>query len=114
MTTYRKLSEATGPIAYRDLWPSMSENDLLTAILDAAKLLGWRRYHVRNSKAGIVQGDAGFPDLVLARKGRVIFAELKSERGKLTPAQLAWVDDLDVAWQLIRPSDLDDFIELLR
>jgi hypothetical protein len=84
------------------------------AILDAAKYLGWRAYHVRNSKAGIIQGDAGFPDLVLARKGRVLFVELKSEKGKLTPAQWAWLDDLGSAPRAIRPPDLDGFLESLR
>lgn len=99
----------TPPLAQK-----MTEDELLAAILDAAKYLGWRAYHVRNSKAGIIQGDAGFPDLVLARKGRVLFVELKSEKGKLTPAQWAWLDDLGSAPRAIRPPDLDGFLESLR
>jgi len=80
----------TPPLAQK-----MTEDELLAAILDAAKYLGWRAYHVRNSKAGIIQGDAGFPDLVLARKGRVLFVELKSEKGKLTPCLLYTSDAAD-------------------
>jgi hypothetical protein len=91
---------------------SMTEDELLTAILDAAKYLGWRAYHVRNSKAGIIQGDAGFPDLVLARKGEVRFVELKSATGRLTFDQAAWLNDLLAT--IIRPADLDSFIEQLR
>ena len=30
-----------------------------------------------------MQGDTGFPDLVIARDGQVIFAELKSAKGRL-------------------------------
>ena len=47
----------------------MTEDELLTAIVRAAHLHGWLVYHIRNSKAGVVQGDPGFPDLVLARNG---------------------------------------------
>lgn len=73
---------------------TMSEDDLLSAILQAANVLGWRSYHVRNSRAGITQGDNGFPDLVLARSGRIIFAELKREKRDPTWAQQGWLDAL--------------------
>ena len=65
-------------------------------VIDLAKLCGWRVAHFRPAmnRRGVwatqMQGDPGFPDLVLAREGRVIFAELKSERGKMTPDQQAW------------------------
>ena len=91
----------------------MTEDQLLSAILDAAKLLGWRAFHVRNSKAGVIQGDPGFPDLVLVRKGDVIFVELKSQLGRMTDAQRAWGDALPSCY-LIRPSDLDWFLDVLR
>ena len=63
-----------------------------------------------------VAGDgAGFPDLVLVRE-RVIFAELKSETGRLSPEQKTWGDKLFIAdceiynW---RPSDWDKIIKIL-
>ena len=34
---------------------------------------------------------AGFPDLVLARGGFVIFAELKADKGKTSDDQEAWL-----------------------
>lgn len=38
------------------------------------------------------RADIGFPDLTLARKGRVVFMELKSKTGSLRPEQEAWRD----------------------
>ena len=55
-----------------------------------------------------MQGDgAGFPDLVLVRKGRLLFVELKSEIGKVSPQQRKWLDDLDKAAETYvwRPED---------
>lgn len=36
-------------------------------------------------------GDKGFPDLALAKDGRVLLAELKTDDGKPTPQQVAWL-----------------------
>lgn len=101
------------------------EDDLLTAIVEWAGLRGWMIHHDRRSDLARQQGDAGFPDLVLARYPRVLFVELKSEREQLTREQMAWV--LAIAGQkpderlpghpeyfLWRPSDLDRAIEILR
>ena len=78
----------------------MSEAELQAAVIDLAHLLGYRVHHSRPArmKDGSwrtpIAGDAGFPDLVLARSGTIIFAELKSESGRLTPEQDAWMDAL--------------------
>ena len=66
-----------------------------------------------------VQADgAGFPDLVLCKPGRnVKFVELKTERGKLSPAQERWLNDLRLAGQEVyvwRPSDWNKAVEVLR
>jgi hypothetical protein len=73
---------------------AMTEDELLDAVMKMAGLLGWRRYHVRNSKAGIIQGETGFPDLVLVRDGRIIFAELKRQNGRTSTEQQGWLVDL--------------------
>lgn len=52
-----------------------------------AELLGWHLYHTRDSRGS----RAGFPDLVLTRKGRLVFAELKQVGKKPTPAQWVWL-----------------------
>jgi hypothetical protein len=66
-------------------------------VIELAHLFGWRVAHFRPCKTGRgwrtpVQADgAGFPDLVLVGRGRVIVAELKRETGRATPDQLAWL-----------------------
>ena len=85
---------------------TMSEADLLESVIDLAHVFGWTVAHFRPArvmKNGIetwrtpVEADGkGFPDLVLAREtpngfADIIFAELKSERGKLTIEQKMWL-----------------------
>ena len=74
----------------------MSETELTDAVMKMAQLFGWRRKHDRPAQnrrgdwATHMQGDVGFPDLVLARDGFVLFIEFKSEMGKFTDEQFAW------------------------
>ncbi len=86
----------------------MSERDLQAEVVDLATRFGWLVYHTYRS----TRSEPGFPDLVLVRSERLIFAELKSEAGKLTMAQENWMVRLSlvpgieaVVW---RPSDLED------
>jgi hypothetical protein len=73
---------------------AMTEDELLIAITEAATFLGWRWTHVRRSDLAIIQGHVGFPDIVLAKAGRVLFLELKRQDGRATPDQVAWIDAL--------------------
>jgi hypothetical protein len=54
-------------------------------------------------------GDTGFPDLVLVRDGRLLFVELKAERGKASPEQGEWLEALSgvhgIEVCLWRPAD---------
>jgi hypothetical protein len=88
----------------------VSEAQLQKAVIELAQLLGWRVAHFRPAmtQSGrwvtAVQGDGkGFPDLVLARAGVVLFVELKSAKGRLSPEQQEWLDVLPSAdtfvWQ---------------
>lgn len=65
----------------------MTEAELLANVRALARQLGWKSYHTHDSR----RSEPGFPDLVLARPGRVLVRELKSERGYLTKPQLAWI-----------------------
>lgn len=69
---------------------AVSEKTFLQQVKDLARLCGWRVYHTLDSRGS----DPGFPDLCMARPPRVVFAELKSECGKLTPAQREWLSCL--------------------
>ena len=69
----------------------MSERELQDAVLELARYLGWRCYHTHDSR----HSAAGFPDLVMVRDTRLIFAELKSERGNLSIDQQHWLAALN-------------------
>ena len=100
----------------------VSESDFQQTVIQLAKLNGWLVYHDRRvqvrRKEGSeywttpMAGDPGYPDLTLARRGRVIFAELKSEKGKPSDAQLGWLVSLPNSY-VWRPSDWDSIVELL-
>jgi hypothetical protein len=78
----------------------MTERELQTAVIETAQLLGWRVAHFRSVQTARgwstpVEADgAGFPDLVMVRRGYLILAELKAATGRVAPAQQAWLDDL--------------------
>jgi hypothetical protein len=61
-----------------------------------------------------VQGDPGTPDFVLARGGVVLLAELKTDRGRPTPDQVAWLGAAGGHGRLWRPADWDAILATLR
>jgi hypothetical protein len=77
------------------------ESEFQSAVIEAAHWHGWIVHHTRavQLRPGVwatpLQGDSGFPDLVLAHPDRgVIFAELKSARGRLSSEQDRWIRTL--------------------
>ena len=66
------------------------ESELQSKVKKLARTLQWRIYHNPDS----IRCEAGFPDLVLVRHGRLIFAELKKQNGKLSSEQRLWLKDL--------------------
>lgn len=68
----------------------MTEAQLQDAVIELARMLGWLVYHTHDSR----HSAAGFPDLVLVRRVRLIFAELKSATGVMSPDQKVWRDAL--------------------
>lgn len=81
----------------------MTEDDLKGGVIDCARTLGYLVAHFRPAKTEHgwrtpVEGDGkGFPDLVLTGRGRVIFAELKGDKGKLSDEQIVWISALTAA-----------------
>ena len=78
----------------------IKEAEFQKQIIQLGHLFGWRIAHFRPAltKRGwrtAVSGDgAGFPDLVLARDGFTIFAELKTDTGVVSIEQWAWLESL--------------------
>jgi hypothetical protein len=94
--------------------PPVTEKQLQAQVLDLAHVLGWMTYHSWIS----IRSAPGWPDLVLLRPPRIIFAELKTQNGRVNVAQHQWLDALGdcpgvevFCW---RPSDLEAIAELLR
>jgi hypothetical protein len=114
---------------------SMSERQFQKAVIEMAQRLGWRVAWFPDEgyrelvKAGRFDAlpDAGYPDLTLVRIGggraRLIFAELKSARGRLRPEQEAWCEALvavegaapwTVSYRVWKPHQMDEIEETLR
>ncbi len=90
---------------------NINERTFQAAIVELARLTGWRCYHTYDSR----RSEAGFPDLCMTRGGRFIAAELKTESGRVTEAQRQWLAALaacpGLECHVWRPSDWDE-IEL--
>lgn len=98
-----------------------SEAEFQGQVVELARICGWRTMHVRRS---IGKGHrwttstsvVGWPDLVLWRPGRIIAAELKSDRGQVTPEQalvLASLEEAGMECHVWRPSDLNEIAATL-
>lgn len=96
----------------------MNESDFQTRVIDAAILYGWRVAHIRPARTAKgwrtpYIGHIGLPDLIMARGGRVIVAELKSDTGKPTLDQRAWIDAAGTCGYLWRPRDWEQVLRVL-
>jgi hypothetical protein len=69
---------------------ALSEAHFQRQVEQLAKYYGWRTYHTHDSR----RSTPGFPDLVLVRGAELIFAELKTDKGRLRPEQRDWIADL--------------------
>jgi VRR-NUC domain len=64
----------------------VSEAAFMASVRELAALTGWRVLHIYDHCSS-----GGFPDLLMARRDRLVAAELKSERGRVRPAQTDWL-----------------------
>ena len=86
----------------------MTEAALQAQVRRMARAAGFLDYHTHDSR----RSTPGFPDLVLVHlsTGRVIFAELKMAKGRVTPEQRRWLAALSKTCEAVvwRPGDLFD------
>ena len=101
----------------------ITEKDFQATVIDLARTYGWIVGFTHDAR----KSEPGEPDLRMVRPPRVIFAELKTVKGKLTngrfnksgnrwlPGQDQWQDALiscpGVEYYLWRPDGLDGEIE---
>lgn len=73
----------------------------------AAASAGWLFYHTYDAR----KSQPGFPDLVLVRPPDVLFVELKTTTGTMSPPQRAWQQLLErcpgVEYAVWRPTDFE-------
>ena len=87
-----------------------TEREFEAAVVELAKLNGWKVFHPFDSR----RSEPGWPDLTLVRGQRLVVAELKSERGKLSAAQTDWTHALLFAGVDIRVWRPRDWPEIER
>ncbi len=100
------------------------EATLQTQVIDLAHLQGWLAHHtrpamnLRGEYSTPIQGDPGFPDLVLVRAGHLIIRELKAEGRRPSAEQRLWLEALeDIKYfeaGIWRPSDWPYIERILR
>jgi hypothetical protein len=99
--------------ARRTLDAFVPEREFQASVVDLALLRGWKAWHDHDSRRNV----AGLPDLLLVRPPRVLFAEIKAARGRLSPSQRTWLDALGrcpgVEVHVWRPGDWSEIEEAL-
>ena len=70
----------------------MTEAELLATVRDACRWSGLLTFHAFDSR----RSEAG-PDLCVCGPSGVLFRELKSSTGRLSPDQVRWLDRLNAA-----------------
>ena len=92
---------------------TLSEEAFESQVKGLAQWGGWLYYHTYRSQ----HSPSGFPDSVLVKPPRLIFAELKSENGEVSADQQEWLDALarcpSTEVCLWRPSDFEAIKEVL-
>ena len=92
------------------IFREMPEAELQERVIELACLFGWLVHAERPARSQKgwrtpIQGDPGFPDLVLARNGVVWFVELKRADGRAGAGQNEWLHETKgIVW---RPQDLE-------
>ncbi len=109
-----------------ELYANVRESVFQQDIINEARRLGYEAYS-HNSlgtrcgcgayvTGGRVVTSKGFPDLVLGKIGRLIYAELKSRKGNPSKEQNHWraiIESMGYEYYLWRPADRAEAFEIL-
>jgi len=103
-----------GIVTMNNPYAQVTEKQLREQIRDLCKSLGYSFYFTWTS----IHSPRGMPDLILCRPPRLIFCELKTEKGQLSDHQKEWIDVLSqcpgIEVYIIRPSEIEKFAEILQ
>lgn len=90
------------------------ESNWQATVTDCASTFGWTWYHTHDSR----RSSAGFPDLVIVKPPRLLFAELKREGEYPTAKQRMWLALLRavpcIEVYVWRPSDWEMVKQVMR
>ena len=105
----------TDPLFGKKVWKAtMLEAEFHEQVATLMRLNGWSVYSVPDSRRVSL---AGYPDLTMWKGSRLIFAELKTEKGRVSPAQEDVLSDLRhipcAEIYIWRPSNFDRILEIL-
>jgi hypothetical protein len=96
---------------------AVKEKQLQRTVEQVLTTLGFLWFHDRSLQHATVRStNPGFPDICAVHpvSGVLVFIELKSERGRMRPAQLEWKDALERSNAIyigpVKPSELTDLI----
>jgi len=101
----------------------VTEAEFQRAVVELAYACGWRVQHSRTIQTRNgrwmtpILGHTGFPDLCLAhRRHGVLFAELKTTKGRLTADQQLWQECLaaHLEYHVWRPADWPHIVNRLK
>ena len=69
------------------------ERHMQAALEAELQLRGWRYFHTHDARRSV----PGFPDIVALRGPRLFVAELKTETGRVSREQRAWLEAFELA-----------------
>ena len=95
----------------------ITEAEFTSSVVALFELHGWRVCHVRPARTSrgwrtAYEGHKGLPDIIAARGGKIIMAELKVGKNKPTADQRQWLEASgSPVW---RPEDWDTILHVAR
>lgn len=85
----------------RGVTGELLEDPFSAQVRGLADFYGWLGYHTHDSR----RSAAGFPDWVFVRGPELLFAELKTDRGRTSPAQRKWLEALELVALAVAAAD---------
>lgn len=83
---------------------AMSEAELQESVEETLDTFKWLWFHDEDPR----RNNAGLPDLIAVRGGRLLMIELKRASGRVRPAQATWLGELEqtpIEVYVWRPAD---------